>query len=324
MNNQNLYFKNINLPLIERYRPKNLNDLLLNDTLKLKLKNISKSNNLPNLIIIGETSTGKTSAILYLAKKIYKDDYINNVLELNASDDRGLNMIQNTILPFCKKKTSNNKLIILDEADSITLKAQNLLNNIISEYENTTRFIFICNQHYKINESIQSRCIIINFPRLEKEKIKKKIKDICKNESIEFTENGISKLILYSNYDIRQCINNLECILYTFNKVDNKTVDKLIDKPKIEIIKLILLKCYKKELKESLNLIKNLYSEGHSPNDILLSFINFIQMEEIEYLNKEQVNNLYQIISKSYIKINNGIDTLLQLYGCISNIYNLF
>ena len=120
--NEKIYYKNINLPLIERYRPKNFNDILLNDSLKVKLKSILKSKQLPNLIIIGEASTGKTSTVLYLAKRIYKEDYENNVLELNASDDRGLNMIQTTILPFCKKKTSYNKLIILDEADSITQK----------------------------------------------------------------------------------------------------------------------------------------------------------------------------------------------------------
>ena len=96
------YYKNINLPLIERYRPKRLNDIILNNLLKDKIKQIGKSGEIPNLILIGETSTGKTSTALYLAKKIYNDDYNNNVLELNASDDRGLVMIQNTILPFCK------------------------------------------------------------------------------------------------------------------------------------------------------------------------------------------------------------------------------
>ena len=82
--NEKVYYKNINLPLIERYRPKNFNDILLNDSLKIKLKSILKSKQLPNLIIIGEASTGKTSTVLYLAKKIYKEDYENNVLELNV------------------------------------------------------------------------------------------------------------------------------------------------------------------------------------------------------------------------------------------------
>ena len=322
--NEKTYYKKINLPLIERYRPKLFTDILLTDNLKLKLKSILKSKQLPNLIIIGEASTGKTSTVLYMAKKIYKEDYYNNVLELNASDDRGLNMIQTTILPFCKKKSSFNKLVILDEADSITQKAQNLLNNIIAEYRDTTRFIFICNENYKINESIQSRCMIINFPRIENDKLKEKLKLICKNESINYTEKGIDTLIFYSNFDIRQCINNLECILFTYNDVTEKSINKIIDKPKLDNIKNILLNCKKKNIKKSLELIDNLYYKGHSPNDILLSILNYIQKEQIDYLNEKEKLNLYGVVCSSYIKVNNGINTLLQLYGCITNINNLF
>jgi replication factor C subunit 2/4 len=322
--NETLYYKNINLPLIERYRPKQFSDILLNDNLKLKLKSILKSKQLPNLIIIGEASTGKTSTVLYIAKKIYKDDYENNVLELNASDDRGLNMIQTTILPFCKKKSSFNKLVILDESDSITQKAQNLLNNIIAEYRNTTRFIFICNENYKINESIQSRCMIINFPRISKENLKNKLVSICNNESINYTQKGIDTLMFYSNYDIRQCINNLECILFTYNDVTEKIINEIIDKPRLNNIKSILLNCKNKNFIESLNLVNELYFNGHSPNDILLSFLNYIQKEKIDYLSEKEKLNLYSVICSSYIKVNNGINTLLQLYACITNINNLF
>ena len=139
----------IQLPLVEKYRPTIFTDILFDEFLKGKINTIVQSKQLPNMIITGEPSTGKTSTVLYLAKTIYTDD--NNVLELNASDDRGLTMIQQTILPFCKKKSDNYKLVILDEADSITQKAQNLLNNIIAEFKKNTRFIFICNQGFRID-----------------------------------------------------------------------------------------------------------------------------------------------------------------------------
>ena len=317
------YYRAINLPLIERYRPKNFNDIILEDLLRTKLKNILKSKQLPNIIITGEPSTGKTSTILCMAKKIYRNDYENNVLELNASDDRGLTMISSTIQPFCKKKSNYNKLVILDEADSITQKAQNLLNNIIAEYSKNTRFIFICNDSFKINESIQSRCMIITFPRISRKKLKVKIIEICENESIDYTNDGISRLIAFSNYDIRQCINNLECILYTNRKVDVDTVNEIIDIPKLEYIKKIIEHCRDKNIAKSLNTITNLYNIGYSPNDILLTFMNYIQSDEFTMLDESTRLKLYQIISTSYIRVNYGVDTLLQLYGCVSNIYML-
>ena len=252
---------------------KGSSDIILNNFLKIKLNNILKSKQLPNLIIIGEPSTGKTSTILCLAKIIYKDDYENNVLELNASDDRGLTMISSTIQPFCKKKSNYNKLVILDEADSITQKAQNLLNNIIAEYRKNTRFIFICNQNAKISESIQSRCMILKFPKVKKKHIKEKIIEICQNENTEYTDDGVNRLLFFSDYDIRQCINNLECIIYTKNSVTTKTIDNLINVPKIEYIKKIIELCKEKKLDESLLVITKLFNNGYSSNDILLIFI---------------------------------------------------
>jgi len=317
------YYREIKLPLIEKYRPRNFNDIILNNFLKIKLNNILKSKQLPNLIIIGEPSTGKTSTILCLAKIIYKDDYENNVLELNASDDRGLTMISSTIQPFCKKKSNYNKLVILDEADSITQKAQNLLNNIIAEYRKNTRFIFICNQNARISESIQSRCMILKFPKIKKKQIKEKIIEICQNEKTKYTDDGINRLLFFSDYDIRQCINNLECIIYTNNSVTIKTIDNLINVPKVEYIKKIIELCKEKNLDEALLVITKLFNNGYSSNDILLIFMKYIEYNQIDNIDHEMKLKLYKIISSSYIRVNDGINTLLQLYGCISNIYQL-
>ena len=313
--------KNIKLPLVEKYRPKTFNDLLFDDFIKEKFKSIIKSGDIPNMIITGEPSTGKTSTILYLATKIYKDDYSQHVLELNASDDRGLSMIRETILPFCKKKTSNYKIIILDEADSITPKAQNLLNNIISEFKETVRFLFICNEGFKISETVQSRCMIIYFPRISKQNLKKKIKEICENENIKYDNDGINKLLFCSSYDIRQCINNLECILYSYGNLSEQTVDYIIDIPKIHLLKEIIKESYNGNLQKVLNITKELYDSGYSANDIILTFMKYIENKEDdeEFMIKCPVD-IYKILSNSFIKIN-LIDNMVQLSACIVSIY---
>jgi replication factor C subunit 2/4 len=312
-----LLHKNIKLPLVEKYRPKNFEELLFDDFIKEKIKSIVKSGQIPNMIITGEPSTGKTSTVIYLAKKIYSPElYSSNVLELNASDDRGLAMIQQTILPFCKKKTISYKVVILDEADSITPKAQNLLNNIIAEFNETTRFVFICNEGFKINESIQSRCMILYFPRISKENLKSKIKDICEAEKIDYNIKGIELLLFNSNFDIRQCINNLECIKYMYNNLNETSVDNIIDIPKIHLIKEIIKNCYDKKLNEVLKNTKILYDSGYSANDIILTFMKYIENEK----ESEDYVEIYKILSEYYIKVN-LIDNMVQLSACFVSIY---
>lgn len=314
----------IKLPLVEKYRPKNFDDLLFDDFIGNKIKNILITKQLPNMIVTGEPSTGKTSTILFMAKQIYGKDIYEHVLELNASDDRGLVMIQQTILPFCKKKTSLYKLIILDEADSITTKAQSLLNNIIAEFKETTRFIFICNEGFKIGESIQSRCMILYFPRITKNNLKKKIIDICKKESFNYNDAGIKKLLFSSGYDIRQCINNLECIMYSYNILNEESVDGIIDIPKLHIIKMIINCCIKKDLKMVMEHTNTLYSSGYSANDIILTFMKYIENKDDDGDEYELPNEIevYKKLSDSFIKVN-LIDNFVQLMACMVAVYNV-
>lgn len=317
-------YKNIKLPLIEKYRPKKIDDILMDSFIKIKIKKIIKQKIIPNLIITGEPGTGKTSTILCLANKIFNNNFDENILELNASDDRGLSIINNTIIPFCKKKINRSlyKLIILDEADSITQKAQNLLNSVISEYNNKNRFIFICNDYTKINESIQSNCMIIKFHRISKKNLYDKIESICINEKIKYDEEGINNLIYVSNNNIRYCINNLECIFKSGYHIKKNYIYKLIDIPKPKYINNIIENSLNGNLKESIKIINKLFEKGYSSNDILLTFLKFLLDKNLnKNMNEETRLKLYEIVSLIYIRVNDGIDTLLQLCGCISNIY---
>jgi replication factor C subunit 2/4 len=314
----------IKIPWVEKYRPKQSNEIILDPFIKQKIDKIFETKSIPNMIITGEPGTGKTSTIICLAKEIYKNtDFNENVLELNASDDRGLSIINNTILPFCKKKTKNNiiKLVILDEADSITNKAQNLLSNIIAEFRKNTRFVFICNDCSQITESIQSRCMIIKYGKISVEDLYTKIEQICIQENINYTEDAIKTLLYLSDNDIRQSINNLECIYYSGNEFNQNTIYNVLDKPKPFYINNILNHCVNNNLNDAIDILIELYNKGYTPNDILLSFMKYLmENKETIQLEEEYILKIYEIISLTYIRVNGGIDTLLQLCGCISKI----
>lgn len=303
------------IPLVEKYRPKDIDDIIMDDFIQIKINQMVKVNDIPNLIFSGEPSVGKTTTALYLVRKIFDKE---NIIELNASDDRGLTMITNTIIPFCSKKTDNKKVIVLDEADSITNKAQQLLENVIDKYNDKTRFVFICNEYHKINPSVQSRCDLLNFTKLKVSKLMDRLKHICDLEKINYDNNGIRRLIFFSDDDIRQCLNNLECLKYTYNIVSIETVNNIIDVPKIEYIKKIFNKC---NYYQAIDTIQDLYHKGYSSNDIMLIFMKYIQSDLCVEFDTEFKLNTYKLMCKYYIQINNGNDNLLQLIAFISEFY---
>lgn len=307
------------VPFIEKYRPKNFDDLILPPTMHYKISNIVSSNNLPNIIITGYPGTGKTSTILCLAKKIFGKNYKDMILELNASNNRTLDFINSTVAFFCKKKLASDsltqKLIIFDEADNITKKAQNLLANLMEEYSHNTIFAFTCNESSKIIESIQSRCMILRYLPMSSDNIKKRLETICSKENITYTEDGLKAIIFISQGDIRQAINNLEATYHGYKIINEENVYKLCFHPHPKLIVEIIQECVNMNIYKSIDHIHELKNLGYCTNDILLTLLNNLREINID----EDIRiNFTKIISDCYINVSDGIDSNLQIYGCLS------
>ena len=166
--------------------------------------------------------------------------------------------------------------------------------------------------------------MIVKYPKINNDNLFQKIEHICKNENIPYTIEGINTLLFVSSNDIRQSINNLECIYYSLGSLSEENVYQIIDKPKPYYITKILKDCYNKEFNSVMITIKDIYYKGYTANDILLTFIKYIlENNEINNIvtNEETKLKIYEIISLCYIRVNAGVDTLLQLCGCISKIY---
>ena len=213
---------NRDLPWIEKYRPMTINDIIYQETVIETLKKSITNNNLSHLLFYGPPGTGKTSAILAAAKEIYpNDNYKKYVLELNASDERGINIIRSKVQTFSQKTINNKinfKLIILDEADSMTIEAQSILRHIIEKYSSITRFCIICNYIDKIIEPLISRCNKFRFYPLNKQSIIYILKNIANKENININTNILTYINTISNGDLRRAITILQSVSQIYNK----------------------------------------------------------------------------------------------------------
>ncbi|XP_053982068.1 replication factor C subunit 5 isoform X1 [Hylaeus anthracinus] len=225
-----------NLPWVEKYRPKKLDDLISHEEIIRTINKFIDENQLPHLLLYGPPGTGKTSTILACARKLYTPAQFNSmVLEMNASDDRGIGIVRGQILSFASTGTmyrSGFKLIILDEADAMTNDAQNALRRIIEKYTDNVRFCILCNYLSKIIPALQSRCTKFRFGPLTESQILPRLDDIIKEENLNVTEDGKKALITLSGGDMRKVLNVLQSTWLAFNAVTEDNVYSCVGHPR--------------------------------------------------------------------------------------------
>jgi len=311
----------LNTPWIEKYRPTKVDDLVADQNTLNKIKTIISERDMPNIIITGVPGIGKTSTILCIAKNILGRYYSDGVLELNASDDRGIKSVQESIIYFCKKKleTKENihKIVMLDEADNMTDKAQKSINHLMEEYQHSTRFAFTCNNSSDIIEAIQSRCIILRYTRLNNSQVSNRLIHICQTENVPYTKEGISAIVTVSQGDLRQAINNLQLTFNGYVDIIPENVFKLCDKPHPLVIQKIFSACNKKDVRTALICLNELRDKGYSSSDISIGMINTLKNAHLPDINENTKIKFMNEISKTCLFISKGLNTPLQLTGCI-------
>ena len=221
-----------NVPWVDKYRPKKLYDIIYQTEVTNNLKNIVSSGKMPHLILYGPSGTGKTSAILALATELFGPKKVKErVMELNASDERGINVVRHKIINFVKSVIGNSdknylcpdyKIIILDEADAMTIEAQSALRKMIETYSNITRFCFICNYVNQLIEPIISRCVKYKFAPLDNKSIISRLNYISIQEKIDINHYFINRIASISNGDMRRSIMMLQHLKYILSSNNNK------------------------------------------------------------------------------------------------------
>jgi len=217
-----------NLPWVEKYRPNALDELISHEDIISTIRTFISQDKLPHLLFYGPPGTGKTSTILACAKEIYPPKLFNSmVLELNASDDRGIGIVRGQVLNFASTRTifnSGYKLVILDEADAMTNDAQNALRRIIEKFTDNVRFCLIGNYLSKIIPALQSRCTRFRFGPLGAEQILPRLEHVCREEKVTITEDGKQALMTLSQGDMRKVINILQSCNMAFGEVTEDNV----------------------------------------------------------------------------------------------------
>ncbi|AJT78205.1 Rfc4p [Saccharomyces cerevisiae YJM541] len=313
----------LQLPWVEKYRPQVLSDIVGNKETIDRLQQIAKDGNMPHMIISGMPGIGKTTSVHCLAHELLGRSYADGVLELNASDDRGIDVVRNQIKHFAQKKLhlppGKHKIVILDEADSMTAGAQQALRRTMELYSNSTRFAFACNQSNKIIEPLQSRCAILRYSKLSDEDVLKCLLQIIKLEDVKYTNDGLEAIIFTAEGDMRQAINNLQSTVAGHGLVNADNVFKIVDSPHPLIVKKMLLAS---NLEDSIQILRtDLWKKGYSSIDIVTT--SFRVTKNLAQVKESVRLEMIKEIGLTHMRILEGVGTYLQLASMLAKIHKL-
>lgn len=291
------------LPWIEKYRPKTLDEIISHTTIISTLKQAIEKNTLQHLLFHGPSGSGKTSVAMAIARSLYGPKMDLMVLNINASEERGIEVVRTRIQQFVTTKnifSDDNlfKLVILDEADAMTADAQAMLRKVIENFSNTTRFCLICNQVKKITQALQSRCAHYRFPPLGRDAIITKVNNIAEKENIVVTESGINTLIKISKGDMRRVINILQSTSLSYKIVNADSVINCTGYISSDHINMILTSLVNDSFEKTHELIEGIKKQYSYTLADMLTEISIILIDYISNKCNNSNNNIVKTLSE--------------------------
>ncbi len=257
----------------EKYRPKEFSEIKGQDAIVKRVESFIKTGNMPHLLFSGPAGVGKTTLSFVIVKQLFKDEWRENFLELNASDERGIDIIRQKVKDFARTKSIGNvpfKIIYLDESDALTKEAQQALRRTMENYTQTTRFILSCNYSSKILDPIQSRCAVFKFKPIPKEQIIEIIEKIAKQEQLNISDDAKEALYQVSGGDCRKLENILQSTASLSKDIDEESIYSVASFAEPKDIRQILELCSNQKFQEARKLLlETMIKQGLSGIDVI-------------------------------------------------------
>jgi replication factor C small subunit len=305
---------------IEKYRPKKFSDIKGQDDIVQKIKAFVEQKNMPHLLFVGPAGVGKTSLSLVIAKKIFGEAWKSNFLELNASDERGIDVIRHKVKDFARTRAIGDvpfKVIYLDECDALTKEAQQALRRTMENYTQTTRFILSANYSSKIIDPIQSRCTVFRFKLLEEKDVINIVDHIAEKEGLKVDEKAKKALYEVSHGDCRRVENILQSCAALGKEITDENIFSMasVARPK-EVKEFLGLAIENKFILAREKLLDTMLRYGISGIDM----IKQIQKEiwDLNIDDKDKVR-LADKCGEIEFRMTEGSDEYLQLEALLAN-----
>ncbi|TPX39277.1 hypothetical protein SeMB42_g04924 [Synchytrium endobioticum] len=314
---------------IEKYRPKLLSEIASQEEAISVLRKTIESANLPHLLFYGPPGTGKTTSILALCRQLYGPEiYKSRVLELNASDERGIDVVREKVKDFARFTVAQQstgypsppyKIVILDEADSMTVDAQSALRRTMETYSKSTRFCLICNYVSRIIEPLTSRCAKFRFKPLGAESARVRLEYICATEKVNYTPDAIDALITVSEGDLRKAIMYLQSAHRRYGlqnvAIDQDAVFEIAGVLSDTVIASILDTLLSKNFTEIQNLTNTLVLNGFPANQVVAQVFDRLALDP--HFTSQQKSLMSQALIKAEKCLSDGADENLQLISLL-------
>ncbi len=305
----------------EKYRPKAFDEIIGQEDIIRTVKAMVESGNIPHMLFAGPAGVGKTTLALVIARTLYGENWRDNTLELNASDERGIDVIRHKVKDFARTKPIGGapfKLIILDEADALTSEAQQALRRIMENFSSTCRFILICNYSSKIIDPIQSRTAVFRFRPLPKKAVLERLKFIAESEGLNIDEDALEAIYEISEGDMRRTINTLQACAAVSKDINKDLVYTVSSVAKPEELKEILNKALVGDFLKAREMLADVMLKyGLSGEDVIKQIQRVVINLDVD--DETKVKMIDQIGEIEY-RLTQGSDPFIQLDALLAQL----